>query len=72
MDRRPASCCVRVSATAATVTAGGITVGGASAAEAAAAAAAAVTGTAAIVAEEVTFLPKIAALKVCQCRRGLV
>ena len=59
-DRRPAIRCVRVSTTTTTVAAGRITVGGALAVEAAVAAA--VLGTAAIVAEEVPFLPKIVAL----------
>ena len=57
-DRRPANCCVGVSATATTVATGGITVGRASAAEAAAV----VPVTAANVAVKAPFLPKNAAI----------
>ena len=69
-DRRPVSRCVGVSSTANTFADGGITVGGVLAEEAAAAST--VPETATIVAGEVSFLPKIAALRGRQCRHGLV
>ena len=64
-DLRPASRCVRVSSNATTVAADRITGGGASAEESEVAEV--VLGTATIVAEEFSFLPKIAALGERRC-----